>query len=128
WFPMLIILAIWRYVYKKLPLSYDPSYWGLVFPLGMYTACTFRLADVLHESFLYVIPRVFFVIAVTAWAITFTGLLRWLYRSLVPPRSVAPEMTEASVIALGPMPGEKPNGDGGQVSDLAASDQATPPD
>lgn len=35
WIPMLFILAIWRHVYKKFPLKYDPLYWGAVFPLGM---------------------------------------------------------------------------------------------
>jgi anaerobic selenocysteine-containing dehydrogenase len=41
WVPMLIILGIWRHIYRRFPLRYDPLYWGAVFPLGMYTACTF---------------------------------------------------------------------------------------
>ena len=43
WIPMLLILGVWRHVYRRFPLRYDPLYWGAVFPLGMYTACTFRL-------------------------------------------------------------------------------------
>ena len=40
WIPMLLVLAAWRYVYKRFPLEYDPQYWGAVFPLGMYAVST----------------------------------------------------------------------------------------
>jgi tellurite resistance protein TehA-like permease len=73
WIPMLLILGVWRHVYRSFPLRYDPLYWGAVFPLGMYTACTFRLAQVLRLDFLAGIPRAFVFIAIAAWAITFAG-------------------------------------------------------
>ena len=76
WIPMLIILAIWRHIYKKYPVKYDPLYWGAVFPQGMYTVCTFRMAHALHLPFLYPIANVFVYIALFAWLITFVGLLR----------------------------------------------------
>jgi tellurite resistance protein TehA-like permease len=80
WIPMLVILGIWRHIYKKFPLSYSPLYWGAVFPLGMYTVCTFRLAAVSATPFLMFIPRAFVVIAIAAWAVTFAGLVRSLIR------------------------------------------------
>ena len=80
WIPMLIVLALWRYVYRRFPLHYDPLYWGAVFPLGMYAAATHRMIEAMGFAFLRVLPLVFLVIALAAWAVTFTGLLLDLRR------------------------------------------------
>ena len=80
WIPMLVILGVWRHVYRRFPLTYDPLYWGAVFPLGMYTVATFRLAQAIDAPILMTIPRVFVYIALAAWTLTMTGLARELLR------------------------------------------------
>lgn len=82
WIPMLVILALWRHVYKRFPLAYDPLYWGAVFPLGMYTVATFEMARVMNLDFLLAIPRVFIYIALAAWTLTFYGLVGQLVRRI----------------------------------------------
>jgi tellurite resistance protein TehA-like permease len=81
WIPMLVILGVWRHIYRRFPLRYDPLYWGAVFPLGMYTVCTFRLSQAIDAPFLLAIPRVFVFVALIAWAMTMTGLLRQMLRT-----------------------------------------------
>lgn len=78
WIPMLVILGIWRHGYKRFKFAYDPLYWGLVFPLGMYTVSTRRLSEVTSLPFLLPIAHAFIFAAFAAWLIVFVGLLHRL--------------------------------------------------
>jgi tellurite resistance protein TehA-like permease len=82
WIPLLVILGVWRHVLRRVPLTYDVVYWSAVFPLGMYTVCTHRLAHVIRQEWLLAVPRIFVLIAMAAWAATFLGLLRRQLRLL----------------------------------------------
>ncbi|SLN71188.1 tellurite resistance/C4-dicarboxylate transporter family protein [Oceanibacterium hippocampi] len=75
WIPLLVILGLWRYLLRGVPFSYDPLYWGAVFPLGMYSVCSHHLADILHVSFLMSLSTVFLVFAVAAWIAALAGLV-----------------------------------------------------
>jgi tellurite resistance protein TehA-like permease len=90
WIPLLFLLGAWRHLYKRYPLTYHPVYWGLVFPMGMYTVCTFQLAKALQLDFLYLIPRYFVFLAILAWLITFIGLVLQLKKNFffVPTKTV----------------------------------------
>lgn len=79
WIPLLLLLGIWRHIRREVPLSYDPQYWGMVFPLGMYSVCTHQLSRLPHLSFLAGIPRIGVYIALSAWAVVSIGLLHhWI--------------------------------------------------
>ena len=80
WIPMLLVLAVWRYVYKRFPLRYDPMYWGAVFPLGMYSAATHEMTEALGLGFLGAVAPAFFYAALAAWTAAFIGLVRNLPR------------------------------------------------
>ncbi|AZO23590.1 C4-dicarboxylate ABC transporter [Mesorhizobium sp. M1E.F.Ca.ET.045.02.1.1] len=82
WIPMLLLLAIWRYGYERFPFRYDPLYWGAVFPLGMYAASTWQMDHAMEFGFLTPLPRAFLYIALSAWIITFVGMLCTLVRVL----------------------------------------------
>jgi len=75
WIPLLFILGFWRHAVKKFPIRYDPQFWGLVFPLGMYTVSTFQLSKAIGFPPLMMIPNVFIYLALAAWIITFVAML-----------------------------------------------------
>ena len=81
WIPLLLALGFWRHVYKRFPLKYDPQYWGMVFPFGMYTVCTFQLANAIGFPRLLVIPRYFIYLAFVGWIGSSFGLVASLLRN-----------------------------------------------
>lgn len=90
WIPLLLILGVWRHLIHKIPFpwshnGYHPSYWAMVFPLGMYTVCTHALALSLEAEFLLIIPQYFIFIAFAAWIATFSGLIGWLVVKIFTP-------------------------------------------
>ena len=58
WIPVLVVIGVWRHVLQRVPVRYDPQYWSLVFPLGMFTAATVISAKALDLGFLLIIPHV----------------------------------------------------------------------
>jgi tellurite resistance protein TehA-like permease len=80
WIPMLVVLALWRHVYRRFPMKYDPLYWGAVFPLGMYAASTREMIVAMGFDFLGFLPYAFLYIGLAAWTATFAGLVLDLLR------------------------------------------------
>ncbi len=80
WIPLLLLLGVWRHLYRRFPLRYSPQYWGMVFPLGMYTACTTRLSQAVDLPLLAPVTPYLLAIALLAWGLTFAGLIHELVR------------------------------------------------
>lgn len=85
WIPILLFLGIWRHHIRRFRFEYEPLYWGLVFPLGMYSVCTFQLSKIFDfPIFFGVIAKFFAVFALIAWLLTFLGMAKeFLYLILL---------------------------------------------
>lgn len=82
WIPLLVVLTVWRHFYARFPLKYEPSYWSMVFPLGMYAASTYAMIDAMGLEFLGFLPPVFFYFGFAAWVLTLVGFAFDLARRL----------------------------------------------
>jgi tellurite resistance protein TehA-like permease len=76
WIPLLVILGLWRHVHERWPLTYEPSLWSVVFPLGMYSAATFTLGKAVHLTFMAPLARFMFWVAVAAWLLVAAAFVR----------------------------------------------------
>lgn len=90
WIPLLVVLGLWRHTVGGValphtPTGYHPRYWAIVFPLGMYTASTLRLATEAELTVLSIVPRYFIYVAVAAWVIVTIGLVRSMVSPLTEP-------------------------------------------
>jgi len=92
WIPLLIILGVWRHAVRRFPVKYDPQYWGMVFPLGMYTVCTIRLARATNLEALLAIPQLSVYVALGAWIAVFVAMLH----SLISPSSPSADQQPAA--------------------------------
>lgn len=68
-------LRLWNHLRTRPAFAYSPAYWSMVFPLGMYTAATLRLAQALPLPALNAVPTYFIYVALGAWLLTFGGML-----------------------------------------------------
>ncbi|WP_338618984.1 tellurite resistance/C4-dicarboxylate transporter family protein [Pigmentiphaga sp. CHJ604] len=75
WIPLLLVLGFWRHVMKDIALSYDTLHWGGVFPLAMYSICTFHVARIFQLPFASAVSQLFMGLATVAWATVFIGLV-----------------------------------------------------
>ncbi len=67
WIPFLIVLGFWRHVRRRWPLSYEPTLWSMVFPLGMYSVATLSFGKVADLNFMEPLSRFMIWVAVAAW-------------------------------------------------------------
>lgn len=84
WIPWLLIMGVWRYAVRRYSVSFEPGWWGMVFPLGMYSTATYRLSQAIEHNGLADLSGVMFWIALGAWGLTFANMIVTLARRPVP--------------------------------------------
>lgn len=75
WFPAMVIIGVWRHIVRRVPLRYEPAYWSLIFPIGMYGAATFRMIGVTGFTVLDPLPKLALAAALVAWSAAALGLV-----------------------------------------------------
>lgn len=76
WIPWLFVMFIWRHANLRQPARFMPGWWGMVFPLGMYSAATTAVARALDLPVAFDnIASAFVWIAIVAWVATFVNML-----------------------------------------------------
>ena len=83
--PALIAAGLWRHVVHRIPVRYDPTWWSAVFPLGMYGVGAQYLRLGRPPAHHQTIGADESWVALAAWVLTFLGMLRHLYRTLLRP-------------------------------------------
>jgi len=84
WIPLLIILGSWRHIRGHWPLTYEPTLWSMVFPLGMYSVATLAFGKTARLSFMHPIARVMLWVAIAAWTLVAAAFLARLARNIWP--------------------------------------------
>ena len=69
------MLGVWRHGVQRVSITYDPAYWSMVFPLGMYSVCTWRLGVLLEMPILLTLASAAVYVSLVAWTAAFVGLL-----------------------------------------------------
>lgn len=83
WIPLLLLLGVWKHGVCRIPVTYTPMFWSLVFPLGMYAVASLHLSLAADFPPLSAISHTMVWIALAAWAVTFTAFIRASGRSFL---------------------------------------------
>jgi tellurite resistance protein TehA-like permease len=69
---------LWHHIWQRWPLTYEPTLWSVVFPLGMYSVATLVYGKAARLSFTEPLSRFMLWVAIVAWlavAIAFVARL-----------------------------------------------------
>ncbi|WP_448810870.1 tellurite resistance/C4-dicarboxylate transporter family protein [Agromyces bauzanensis] len=69
--PALLLIGWWRHIRRRVPLTYDPAYWSMVFPLGMYSVAGMYLGAADRLPIVGAVGAAFLWVAVLAWVVVF---------------------------------------------------------
>lgn len=88
--PALVAAGVWRHLVQRVPLSYEPGLWSVIFPLGMYAVAGIYLGRADRLPVVQAIGQAELWVALAAFVATFVGMIVHLWRTLgAPPRRFA---------------------------------------
>lgn len=82
WIPLLVLFGIWKHGIYRVPLTYTPMFWSMVFPLGMYALASLRLSLAADFAPLRTVSLAMVWIALAVWTATAAGLALSSWRGL----------------------------------------------
>lgn len=85
--PALFGIGYWRHFMCGVPLRYEPGFWSMIFPLGMYSVAGIYLGRADELPLVGWIGGHFLWIALTAWLIVFVAMVISLFRAARSPRT-----------------------------------------
>lgn len=80
--PVLIGAGFWRHFARGVPLTYVPTMWSIVFPVGMFAVASINLGRVDRLPLVEAFGRGALAVAVAVWAVVFVAMLRHVLRAM----------------------------------------------
>jgi tellurite resistance protein TehA-like permease len=82
--PLLILLGVWRHLVHRVPLSYEPGRWSMVFPVAMYGVGSRDLGTALKVPWLVTLGRDEAWAALAIWVVFLAMVAALLRRATQP--------------------------------------------
>jgi tellurite resistance protein TehA-like permease len=101
WIPLLVLFGIWKHGVCRVPFSYTPMFWSMVFPLGMYALASLRLSLAADFAPLRTVSLAMVWIALAVWTLTAWGLVASSWRSVRPFLATGGAPAETSAAGAG---------------------------
>lgn len=73
--PVLVAVGVWRHRVKGVPLRFEPTWWSIVFPLGMYAVAGMYLGHADNLPIVTWIGETWMWVAVAAWLTALVGMI-----------------------------------------------------
>lgn len=73
--PLLILFGLWKHAWRGVPITYHPSVWSIVFPLGMYSVTCAELGSLTGWNTLGALSLIFYYAALGVGCLSFAGML-----------------------------------------------------
>ncbi|MBS7546851.1 tellurite resistance protein permease [Dietzia cinnamea] len=74
--PVLVAVGVWRHKVRQVPFHFEPTWWSIVFPLGMYAVAGMYLGRADDLPIVAWIGEAWMWVAVAAWLIAVVGMVR----------------------------------------------------